>query len=104
MHVLLKRMLVNKYQLRAEGGAGAVQLAEAVVEACAATRADPSGSFKLLYPSEASIKARGKHTVDSSRFSFAPPYPCPLLSTVHALVGMYKTGSNFVAGSPEPCR
>lgn len=43
---------------RAEGGAGAVQLAEAVVEACAATRADPSVSFKLLYPSEASIKAR----------------------------------------------
>ncbi|CAM9962673.1 unnamed protein product [Pylaiella littoralis] len=42
----------------AEGGAGAVQLAEAVVDACAATRADPSSSFKLLYPSEASIKEK----------------------------------------------
>ena len=35
-----------------------MRLAEAVVEACAATRADPTASFKLLYPSEASIKAR----------------------------------------------
>eukprot|EP00752_Nemacystus_decipiens_P017909 g16054.t1 len=42
----------------AEGGAGAVQLAEAVVEACAATRADPSASFNFLYPSEASIKEK----------------------------------------------
>lgn len=33
-----------------------MQLAEAVVDACAATRADPSSPFKLLYPSEASIK------------------------------------------------
>lgn len=33
-----------------------MELANAVVEACAATRADPSSSFKLLYPSEASIK------------------------------------------------
>lgn len=35
-----------------------MELAQAVVEACAATRADPTSSFKLLYPSEASIKVR----------------------------------------------
>ncbi|CAM9796836.1 unnamed protein product [Ectocarpus sp. 8 AP-2014] len=42
----------------AEGGAGAVQLAEAVMEACAATRADPSTPFRFLYPSETSIKEK----------------------------------------------
>ncbi|CBN80167.1 conserved unknown protein [Ectocarpus siliculosus] len=42
----------------AEGGAGAVQLAEAVMEACAATRADPSTPFRFLYPSETPIKEK----------------------------------------------
>ena len=41
---------------RAHGGAGAVELANAVVEACSATRTDESSSFRFLYPCEASIK------------------------------------------------
>ncbi|CAM9630248.1 unnamed protein product, partial [Discosporangium mesarthrocarpum] len=42
----------------AEGGAGAVELAEAVVRACEQTRAVESGSssFRFLYPLEATIK------------------------------------------------
>ena len=36
--------------------AGAVPLANAVVEACAASRAAPA--FKFLYPSEASLKEK----------------------------------------------
>lgn len=43
---------------RADGGAGAVELANAVVEACASTRADTGSSFRLLYPDDASIKVR----------------------------------------------
>ncbi|CAM9522653.1 unnamed protein product [Ascophyllum nodosum] len=42
----------------AHGGAGAVELANAVVEACSATRTDESSSFRFLYPCEASIKEK----------------------------------------------
>ena len=41
----------------AEGGAGAVKLGEAVMEACAAARAEGS-QFKVLYPSELSLKEK----------------------------------------------
>lgn len=52
---------LNMRTARADGGAGAVKLADAVVDACAATRADPDSSFKFLYPAEASIKVRDWH-------------------------------------------
>ncbi|CAM9194841.1 unnamed protein product [Phaeothamnion confervicola] len=39
----------------AEGGKGAIKLAEAVIAACAASRAEAESTFKFLYPMEASI-------------------------------------------------
>jgi formyltetrahydrofolate synthetase len=42
----------------AEGGAGAIDLAHAVIEACAKSRAQPESSFKFLYPLEYSIEQK----------------------------------------------
>jgi formyltetrahydrofolate synthetase len=42
----------------AEGGRGAVELAAAVVRACAAARAEPASPFRFLYALDAPIKAK----------------------------------------------
>jgi formyltetrahydrofolate synthetase len=41
-----------------EGGAGAVQLANAVIDACAAAKAQEASTFKCLYPLELSLKEK----------------------------------------------
>lgn len=42
----------------AEGGAGAIDLAQAVVDACAAAKAEEASSFHCLYPLDLSLKEK----------------------------------------------